>query len=481
MTITIVGLGPGEVDDLSRRAWKALDNAQTVLLRTERHPCVPDLPDQTTYHNFDALYDTHDLFEDVYAEIVRRVITAAQTDDVVYAVPGDPYVGEATTALIQKAAEEHDIAVEIINGISFIEPMLRRVGVDALDGLQILDGLTVAAMHHPPLNPQYPVLLAQVYSRDVASDVKLTLMNQYPDEFDVQLIHGAGTGAEVIEKVPLFEIDRSDQINHLTSLYVPALGDYTSFEAFQEIIAHLRAPEGCPWDRKQTHELLRPYLIEEAFEVLEAIDEGDWDALAGELGDVLLQVVLHTQIATEYGEFYMSDVLEHVNKKMIRRHPHVWGDVDVNGNPNTVLKNWEEIKKAEHAEKGAVRELLLDGVPRGAPGLMVAYNYTRKAAKVGFDWPHINDVEDKIREELDEIIAETDTEKKIHEIGDLLFVLVNYLRWLGVDDPESLMRDHNAKFYRRFRYIEDHAPKPLELMSLAEMDALWDAAKEAGL
>lgn len=481
MTLTIVGLGSGEIDDLSLGAWKALEAADTVYLRTERHPCVPDLPQNPTYHTFDALYEQHDAFEDVYAAIVQQLMEAAQNGAVIYAVPGDPFVGEATTGLIQQAAAKANIDVKIINGISFIEPMLRRAEIDALDGLQILDGITVANMHHPPLNPEYPALLAQIYSREVASNAKLTLMNQYPDEFEVQLIHGAGTGDEVIETLPLFEIDRSDEIDHLTSLYVPALGEYTSFEAFQEIIAHLRAPEGCPWDRKQTHESLRPYLIEESFEVLEAIDEEDWDALAGELGDVLLQVVLHTQIATEYGEFYMSDVIEHVNRKMIRRHPHVWGEVEVNGNPDTVFNNWEEIKKAEHAEKGDVRESLLDGVPKAAPSLMVAHNYTHKAAKVGFDWPDISGVEDKVREELNEIIEETDTDKKIHEIGDLLFALVNYLRWLGVDDPETLMREHNAKFYRRFRYIEENAQKPLGEMTLAEMDALWDESKVHGL
>src|SRR5690606_28381755 len=140
--------------------------------------------------------------------------------------------------------KETQVLVKIINGISFIEPMLAQIGIDALDGLQIFDGLEIAAMHHPPLNPEYPALIGQVYSREVASDIKLVLMNQYPDEFEVTLIHGAGTGEQSIETVSLYEIDRSDNINHLTSLYLPILGEYTSFEAFQEIIAHLRAPEG---------------------------------------------------------------------------------------------------------------------------------------------------------------------------------------------------------------------------------------------
>ncbi len=482
MTITIVGLGPGSVDDLSLRAWRTLEAAQTVYLRTERHPCVPHLPQTPTYHSFDSVYETTEVFEDVYRQITERLLKAAQTGDVVYAVPGDPFVGESTTQHLLSAAQAGAVAVEIVSGISFVEPSLRALGVDALDGLQILDGLTVAAMHHPPLNPQYPALLGQVYSRQVANDIKLTLMNQYPDDFPVTLLHGAGTDDAHLESVPLYEIDRSEYIQHLTSLYVPALGEYSSFESFQEVIAHLRAPEGCPWDRKQTHESLRPYLIEEAYEVLEAIDEGDWEALAGELGDLLLQIVLHTQIATEYGEFYMGDVLEHVNRKMIRRHPHVWGTVDVEGDADRVLVNWEEIKKREKAANGeAPRQSLLDGVPRGAPALMVAYKYTHKAAKVGFDWPDPGGVEDKVREELDEILAEADPQAKAAEIADLMFVLVNWLRWLGVDDPESLMRGVNAKFRRRFEYIEQHAPRDLSEMTLEEMDALWDAAKQSGL
>lgn len=481
MTITIIGLGPGAIDDISLKAWRTLEHAETVYLRTNRHPCVPDLPQMPTYHSFDYLYESINAFEDVYATITKTLLDKAQSDHIIYCVPGDPLVGESTTLQIMAGAEAKNIEVKIINGISFIEPMLLQLGVDAFDGLQIFDGLDIAAMHHPPMNPEYPSLVGQVYSRDIASEIKLVLMNQYPDDFEVSLIHGAGTGQQNIEKLPLYEIDRSEQINHLTSLYVPILGEYTSFEAFQEVIAHLRAPEGCPWDRKQTHESLRPYLIEETYEVLEAIDNEDWDSLVGELGDLLLQIVLHTQIAIEYGEFYMTDVLEYVNRKMIRRHPHVWGDVDVDGDANQVVQNWEDIKKSEQKQNGEIRKSVLDGVSKGAPSLMVAYKYQDKAAKVGFDWDDISSVEDKAREELEEIIAETDKGKKAQEITDLMFVLVNWLRALDVEDPESSMREANNKFYRRFTYVEDNAPRPLSEMSLAEMDALWDEAKAKGL
>lgn len=484
MTLTIIGLGPGNIDDLSRRAWCALEQADMIYLRTDRHPCVPHLP-VTEYHSFDHLYDEHDDFEQVYAAITHKLLSLAKNSDIIYAVPGDPMVGESTVTRLLAAAPDAGIAVEIINGISFIEPMLRHIGIDALDGLQIMDGLTVAAMNHPPLNPDVPSLIAQVYSRHVASHVKLTLMNAYPDDFPVMLIHGAGTDSVMVEDLALYEIDRSPHIQHLTSLYIPAPEAHTGFQAFQEIIAHLRAPEGCPWDRKQTHQSLRPYLLEETYEVLEAIDNDDPAELANELGDLMLQIVLHTQIAIDEGEFHMRDVMRHVNQKMIRRHPHVWGDVEVNGDAEQVLVNWDDIKKQEQASNGkSRRESLLDGVPKALPAIMVAYIYTEKAAKVGFDWDRIEDVEAKVREELDEIFEAEDRDHKIEEIGDLITVLVNWLRWLDVKDPESLLRTINAKFYRRFTYIEeqaDAAGRDLKEMTLAEMDALWDAAKAKGL
>jgi tetrapyrrole methylase family protein/MazG family protein len=296
----------------------------------------------------------------------------------------------------------------------------------------------------------------------------------------VILIHGAGTPNAELEHVPLYEMDHSHTIDHLTSLYVPPLPRAGSFERFQETIAHLRAPEGCPWDRKQTHQSLREFLLEETYEVLEALDNDDTDALREELGDLLLQIVLHTQIAIEAGEFQMADVLATVNTKMIERHPHVWGDVDVSS-ADEVVANWDAIKRKQKAESAKTngKTSILDGIAKGLPALAQAQSYQARAARVGFDWPQIDGVLDKLKEELAELYSAQAPEERQEEIGDVLFSVVNLARWYEID-PEAALRATNRKFVRRFQYIEQHAERDLKEMTLQEMDALWDEAKTEG-
>jgi len=482
MTITIVGLGPGDPELLTRRAWRVLEEANEVYLRTARHPGVEALPIRQR-HSFDDWYDEAERFETLYQRIADEVVRLGARDGgVVYAVPGHPLVGETTVTLIMQAAEAAKVPVTIVDGLGFIEPTLATLGIDALNGLQLHDAVDIAAMHHPPINPDVPTILAQVYSPQVASDVKLTLSNQYPEDHEVVLIHGAGTPDAELEAIPLHELDHSEQIDHLTSLYVPPVTRQGSFEYFQEIIAHLRAPEGCPWDRKQTHESLRPYLLEETYEVLETIDNDDPDALKKELGDLLLQIVLHTQIATEYGEFQMVDVIDHVASKMIRRHPHVWGDVKVNG-AEQVHANWDQIKKQERAEQGQAEteapHSALDGVPRALPALAQASSYHERAARTGFDWDKIEDVWAKLHEELDELQRAETPEDRAGELGDILTVVVNLARWYKID-PETALRNSSSKFARRFRGVEQLAAaegRNLKDMTLAEMDVLWNQVK----
>lgn len=258
------------------------------------------------------------------------------------------------------------------------------------------------------------------------------------------------------------------------------------FAKLVELIARLRAPGGCPWDREQTHESLKPMMLEEAYEVVEAIDEGNDDELIGELGDLLLQVVFHSQIATEENRFDVARVIERIASKMVRRHPHVFGD-DHAQTAGEVLRNWEAIKEAELEEKGKRTDhgSMLDSVSSKLPAVMEAFQMTTKVSRVDFDWPDVASVLEKLDEEVGELKEAVSSEKPTHqeisgEVGDLLFVAVNVARLLGID-PESALKSSNRKFRRRFRYIEDRlreqGRKPSDSDHI-EMDKLWDEAKE---
>ena len=247
-------------------------------------------------------------------------------------------------------------------------------------------------------------------------------------------------------------------------------------------MATLRSPGGCPWDLEQDHHTLKKYLIEEAYEVLDAIDQGDDEALIEELGDVLLQVVFHSQIASETGRFGIDDVIQAITEKLIRRHPHVFGGAEA-PDAHTVLQNWEKLKAAERDKKGRDGPpSLLDGIPRHLPALMRATDVQKRAAKVGFEWEDAAGAHEKVAEELREVAearASGDRRRLEEEWGDLFFALVNAARYDRVD-PEEVLRQATRKFESRFRFIEAQAArqqKSLDKMSLAEMDALWDEAK----
>lgn len=486
--LTIVGLGPGDPELVTRKAWRKLEESKVVYLRTKHHPTVESLPGQHKYRSFDDLYDSAQSFEEVYATIVETLVALARTQDVVYAVPGDPTIAETAVFRLLAACEAEGISSEVMHGVSFIEPVLAAVQVDAGAGLQLFDALDIAQAYHPPINPDYPAIITQIYSQQVASDVKLTLMNQYPDEFQVMLIHAAGTPAQRIEAVSLYEIDRGN-LADLSSLVVPAYfsdgNKRASFEAFQDTIAKLRDPsDGCPWDIKQTHASLKKYLIEETYEVIDAIGDVEQDPmhLAEEFGDLLLQIVLHTQVAIDEGEFRMADVIQHIDSKIKRRHPHVWGDVNVNGSAETVATNWEAIKAQERAAKNGEEpkfESILDGVPKSLPALLQGHMYDLRAIKVGFDWSTEDGVRDKVAEEIQEIIEAETQEERLDELGDLLLTICVWARWLDVN-PEDALRFANQKFYRRFSTMEKLALEQnltLTDLSFEQWDDLWRQAK----
>jgi tetrapyrrole methylase family protein/MazG family protein len=478
--ITIIGLGPGDPNLLTRAAWEGLKAAEQLWFRTQEHPTVAALGLETVL-SFDHLYQQAESFDQVYHQIADKIVSQAEAGKpIVYAVPGDPTVGEASIGHILEQAEGRQIPIEIIHGVSFVEPCLAILGLDGLDGLMLVDALDVAASHHPPVSPDVPVLVGQVYSKMVAGDVKLTLMNQYPDDYLVILIHAAGTEGALVEETPLHSLDHSDHIATLTSLFIPAMERASSFEAFQETVAHLRAPDGCPWDREQTYQSLRQHLLEETYETLQAIDDNDLPALREELGDLLLQVVLQAQIATEEGEFRMADVIANIQEKLIRRHPHVFGTIAVDG-VDQVLQNWETLKQAERTEKGS-QGGLLEGVPEALPALTQAFEIQARAARVGFDWHDIQGVLESLCAEVEELKQADSSENQVDELGDLLFSTVNVARWLEID-PEAALRKAAARFRTRFGFIEDELAKEgrsVSELSLEEMDEMWDRSKESG-
>ena len=386
--IHIIGLGPGDPELITRKTWSLITAAPEIWVRTRQHPSVAAAAQQTVVHSYDHLYESHEDFAAVYAAIAADIVARGRAGDVIYAVPGDPAVAEITPQLIRQQAETLAVPVILHPAVSFLEPTFAALGEDPIRGVQVVDAQTLAETHHPRGSQGMGLLVPQLYSRLLAGDVKLTLMNAYPDDHPVTLISGAGGPGLRLRQMPLYELDRSDELNDLTTLWVPPLAHAATYADLQEIIAHLRAPGGCPWDRKQTHQSLRPYLLEETYEVLDALDAEDNDALMEELGDLLIQVALHVQIATEEGEFKLADVIRYVVEKLVRRHPHVFGDVSVY-DADDVARNWEAIKQEERKQNGEAekKKTLLDGIPASLPALSRAQTYVSRLSRVGYPLP----------------------------------------------------------------------------------------------
>ena len=481
MAILILGLGPGDPQLLTRQAWEVLSQAGEVYLRTRRHPTVAGLPAHLTIHDFDDLYETLDDFASVYETIADQILALGRrAEGVLYAVPGHPLVGESSVQRILSRAGDEKSPVTLVEGLSFVEPVLSVLHVDGLEGLQLADATELAAAYHPGLDPDRPALVGQLYGQRLASEVKLTLMNAYPEDWPVTLVRAASAEDSATLTVPLYELDRAQMCDHLTTLYVPPLPRSGGLPALQDTIARLRAPDGCPWDREQTHQSLRGNLLEEAYEVLSALDAEDSDKLCEELGDLLMQIAMHVQIATEEGTFLFADVIGGIDDKLKRRHPHVFGDVTVQ-NTADVLRNWEAIKAEERAESAHKRAQTsrLGGVPAILPSLARAQALGERAARAGFDWPDIHGVLDKVGEELVELNESADPDAQTLEFGDLLFSLVNVARWLGVD-AESALRGACDRFTERYALMEQEAQSrglDLDALPLAEQDILWDRAK----
>src|SRR5713101_1930696 len=532
--IIIVGLGPGRWEDLTLEARALLEQAasenRTVYFRTLVHPTVEPIGREMAnlrMESFNSFYDEPGGWDTLYQRIAQEICTLAeQQPPVLYAVPGHPLIGEASVQLILQQARDCGLSTSIVAGLSFLEPVCAALELDPFtSGIQMIDATNLAALKPDEIAgkiiPTIPLIVAHVYHRRQASAVKLALGECYPGEWPVKLVRSPGfaatetvgeqgvdkprpyitttetvgvqggdkprpyiTTTETVIEMPLYEIDRSSLANHYNTLYVPPLEALDSLrlpETLRYITMRLRRdPDGCPWDREQTHQTFTHYVIEETYEVVEALEENNMEKLAEELGDLLLQVYLHAEIARQEGDFNLGDVFEHVSAKLIRRHPHVFGQVEVSGT-GQVLQNWETIKQQERIEAGRDidAESVLDGVPLAAPALIVSQEYQKRAARLGFDYPNLPRVLAKLTEELQELQQAKTPQEVREEMGDVLFMVARAARELKVDAEEAL-RLANRKFRQRFQKMEEitrQEGRSFSSYSLEDWIALWGRAK----
>ena len=470
--VVVVGLGPAGPELLTQQALAEIDRIKTAFVRTTRHPSAAAVASASS---FDAVYEQESTLDAVYARIVRELVDAAvRNGEVLYAVPGSPLVAERTVDLLRA---DDRVDVEVVPALSFLDLAWARLGVDPLAAsVRLVDGQRFAV---EAAGERGPLLVGQCDTTSVLSDIKLAVEDEPPAS--VVVLHHLGLPDERVFDVEWAELDRSFAPDHLTALWIPALRAPVASELvrFAELVRTLRRE--CPWDREQTHRTLTRHLLEETYETLEAIEGLDGSSetvahLEEELGDLLFQVFFHATLAAEEGWFTLADVARVIHDKLVHRHPHVFGSVEVDG-AGEVLANWEQIKKAE---KG--RSSIMEGVPGDLPSLLYAHKIQGKAASVGFDWDDVDGALPKISEELDELQAAITSAvgRDIEdELGDLLFAVVNVARHLEVD-PEAALRGASAKFRTRFQSVEAQADaegRDLSAMSLAELDTLWDRAK----
>jgi tetrapyrrole methylase family protein/MazG family protein len=464
--IDIVGLGPG---DLARVPGPTLDllmdAERTVIVRTREHPAGLQLAERRSVQFCDDLYEQASSFDATYEAIADRVVEASTARPVVYAVPGSPSVGEFAVAkiLARFPATVHPAE-------SFLDIVFRTVGVDPLaDGFQLLNGHDLPAV----LSFSVPTVIGHVDDPAVLSDISALIDRTAHDGLEISILSGLGAADEEIWTGPPASAPHR-LAGYRTSIFVPAHPN--GLVGVVDMMRRLR--NECPWDRKQTHESLLRYLVEETYELIEALTylaEGDEDDLGAyaeveeELGDVLLQVLFHSVIAEDDGAFDIGDVAHTLRTKMVRRHPHVFGDVEA-ADAETVKRNWDDIKAAE---KGTASTSLLDGVAP-MPGLSKSMELGRRAAKVGFDWPDVAGVRRAILDELAELDRAVSHDDRHRELGDVLFSIVNLARHLEID-PEAAIQASAARFDRRFRQMEQTAD--LEPLDLDAMNALWHEAK----
>ena len=482
----ITGLGSGSWDMITPRALDLMRRAAHVALRTGRINCKAQLEQVCDFITFDELYESAADFDELTRLICDNVAQLAQTGDTVYAVFD---VSDATVGALIQYANREDIAYAVIPGV----PVCAQATAGLTGEYMVIDALDCELAQ---INPRIPLIIREIDSRVLAGELKISLMRRYPSDTQVALY----LYDDVREKswnVPLSELDRLQIYSHNLTARIDALPLETlsarvidgqdadeirfDFEHLVEIMRVLRSPDGCPWDREQTPQSLRRNLIEESYEAVERIDAQDWDGLYDELGDVLLQVALQSQIADEYGRFDISDVTTAICRKMIYRHSHIFGH-DKAENADEVTRLWEERKRAEKGERTTSRAMR--DVALALPELMRAEKVLSKALRSGFGWTSAVDSLQKVVEETAEVreaLNSGDANSAEGELGDLLLAAANVCVTAQID-PEIALRGALKKYIARYERLEravSRAGKTLSTMTAEEKDEIWSQIKKA--
>ncbi|MCL2544415.1 MAG: nucleoside triphosphate pyrophosphohydrolase [Clostridia bacterium] len=478
--LTIVGLGNGP-DALTLGAERAMMEAGSLVLRTGQHAVATWLAGRrAVFHTLDALYAECADFDQLCERAAFALLERLEAHDSLCYAVCDP--GEDATVERLIAALPEQVSLRVLPCV----PASACLQAAALAEGQGFGAHRVAAATELPRlqqDPGLPLCVIEIDSRLLASQVKLWLMERYPPQAEVFFSISEKGDPCALKGIPLEELDRQPAYSHLAALWVPAmdvslpLRERFGFADLVRIMQTLRGPGGCPWDREQTHRSLRQHLIEEAYEAVDAVNSGDPDALADELGDVLLQVVFHASIGAQHGAFAIDDVTSNICRKLISRHAHIFGDAHCD-TADEVQRSWDEIKRRERGQ--TTQAEALGAVPKYLPALMRAAKVQKKAANVGFDWERAQDALDKVLEEAAELRAELEAgADPQEEAGDLLFAAVNALRLAGVQ-PELALSAATEKFVDRFARMEQmilRENRRLEGLTLPQMDVYWERAK----
>lgn len=477
MKLTVVPLSTPE--SLTRAADEAVRGAKRLFLQTAEHPSARWILEAgLPFVSMDALFRECEDFDALNEAIVQTLLSPGP--DAVFAVPGRG-PGAAMRRALLRAAAERKVEVRFLLGSGYAEAALAL-----LPGIPLGDARILEASALPkPIDPYVPLFVEEIDTRLRACAVKLALLEYYPDDYPVFFCHMGEDGAYRAASIPLFELDRQADYFAADVLAVPAAAfeqlSRHGLEGLTGVMARLRAPDGCPWDAEQTHESLEKSLIEEAYEVLDAIERGDMDALCEELGDLLLQIVFHARLEEEVRSFTLRDVTTGIVSKLVYRHPHVFGTTEVSGSAE-VLANWEQLKKKEKHQHTLTEAM--ESIPRGFPALMRAQKLQKKAASVGFDWANASGALEKLSEESDELrealALEQGEARVFEEAGDLLFSAVNAVRLAGCD-AELALGKACGKFLKRFAELERSVNADGLSLDGLDLDALnmrWECIKK---